>query len=78
MKKIAVLGTGCKKCVTTEERVRKVVQELGMEAVIEKVTDIKKIMEYEVFLTPAVAVDGEVVLSGKVPTEEQLKSVFSS
>ena len=74
--KIAILGTGCPKCLKTEAVVRKVVAESGIAAEIEKVSDIKKIMEYNVMMTPAIAVDGKVVIAGKIPSEQEIKKIL--
>ena len=71
--KIQVLGTGCPKCKKTAEAAKAAVNELGIEAEIEKVTDLNEIMKFGVMLTPALAVDGDVKIVGKVPTEEQVK-----
>lgn len=70
---IKVLGPGCPKCQQTEKAVKEAVAETGVDAKIEKVTDILKIGEYGVFGTPAVVVDGEVKSVGKVPTKEEVK-----
>ncbi|QGG49397.1 thioredoxin family protein [Heliorestis convoluta] len=74
---IKVLGTGCPKCNQLEERVKKVVQELGQKATVSKVGDIKEIMSYGVMMTPALVVDGEVKFSGKLPSEEEIKNLFA-
>ncbi len=71
---IKVLGPGCLKCEQTEKLVKEVVSEIGIEAVIEKVTDAMKIAGYGVFGTPAVVIDGEVKSVGKIPTKEDIKS----
>ena len=70
---IKVLGPGCMKCRKTEEIVKEAVAESGMEARIDKVTDIMEIANHGVMGTPAVIVDGEVVSVGKVPTKEEIK-----
>jgi small redox-active disulfide protein 2 len=70
---IKVLGPGCMKCRKTEDLVKEAVAESGVEATIDKVTDIMKIADYGVMGTPAVIVDGEVVSVGKVPTKEEIK-----
>jgi small redox-active disulfide protein 2 len=70
---IKVLGSGCMKCRKTEDIVKEAVAESGVEAQIDKVTDIMKIADYGVMGTPAVIVDGEVVSVGKVPTKEEIK-----
>ena len=71
---IKVLGPGCPKCEQTEKLVKEVVSEIGIEAVVEKVTDAMKIAGYGVFGTPAVVIDGEVKSVGKIPTKENIKS----
>ena len=70
---IKILGTGCTNCRKLETNVRKVVEELGVEAVIEKVENMKDIVTYGVMRTPALVVDEEVRLMGKVPGVEELK-----
>jgi small redox-active disulfide protein 2 len=70
---IKVLGPGCMKCRKTEDLVKEAVAESGVEARIDKVTDIMEIADYGVMGTPAVIVDGEVVSVGKVPTKEEIK-----
>jgi small redox-active disulfide protein 2 len=74
---IKVLGPGCPKCQQTEKTVKEAVAESGVNASVEKVTDILKIGEYGVFGTPAVVVDGEVKSVGKVPTKEEVKRWIS-
>ena len=77
MKKIQVLGPGCPKCKKLAELAEAVAKEVGMEYEIEKVTDIAKIMEFGVMMTPALAVDGRVKLVGKVPSAGELRSLIS-
>lgn len=72
MKTFEVLGTGCKKCVNTAEKIEQAAQEKGQEVKVVKVTDPTKIMEYQVMSTPAVAVDGKVVHSGSIPDDETI------
>ena len=69
---IKVLGPGCAKCQQTEKIVKEAVAEAGVEAQVEKITDIMKIMTYGVMGTPAVVVDGQVKSSGKVPKKEEV------
>jgi small redox-active disulfide protein 2 len=76
MMEIKVLGPGCKKCNQTEKVVREAVAEAGVEADVEKVTNMMKIAGYGVFGTPAVVVDGEVKSMGKVPSKEEVKAWF--
>ena len=70
---IKILGTGCSNCKKLEENTRKAVEELGIEATIEKVTDIKEIMKYGVMKTPALVVDEKVKTMGRVPKSEEIK-----
>ncbi|MHC4625247.1 MAG: thioredoxin family protein [Planctomycetota bacterium] len=77
MKKIQVLGTGCPKCKKLAELTEAAAKDLGIEYEIEKVTDINKIMEFGVMMTPALAVDGTVKVVGKVPNMDQIKSYIS-
>ncbi len=74
---IIVLGTGCPKCKTLEEATRKAVEELGVSANVTKEEDIVKIMNYGVMRTPALVVNGKVVVSGRVPNIGELKEVIS-
>lgn len=74
--KIEILGTGCAKCQKLEELARKANEELGLNAEIVKVKDVKDIMNYGVMITPALAVDGVVKLAGKVPSLDELKKLL--
>lgn len=74
---IKVLGTGCTKCKKLEQMTREVVAELGLDANIEKEEDIYKIMQYGVMTTPAIVIDGEVVLKGKLPSVKELKGILA-
>jgi small redox-active disulfide protein 2 len=76
MKKIQILGTGCAKCGKLTENAVKAVKELGVEAEVEKVTDIKKIMEFGVMMTPGIAIDGAVKAVGKVLSVEEIKKLL--
>jgi small redox-active disulfide protein 2 len=71
--KIEILGTGCPKCKKVNELVGEAVNELGMSAEIIKVTDINKIIDYGVMITPALVINGEVKVSGKIPEKEEIK-----
>jgi small redox-active disulfide protein 2 len=71
---IKVLGPGCHNCQTLEKSVRNVLAELGVAAEVEKVTDIRKIMEFPILSTPGLVVDGRVVCSGRVPRPEEIKA----
>ncbi|MDP8236478.1 MAG: thioredoxin family protein [Candidatus Erginobacter occultus] len=74
--KIEVLGMGCPKCLKTKENIKTALAELGKEAELAEVKNLKEIADYGVMMTPAVAIDGEVKLSGKVPGVEQVKSLI--
>jgi small redox-active disulfide protein 2 len=71
---IKILGPGCAKCRKTEEMVKEALNESGVEATVEKVTDIMKIAGYGVMGTPAVVIDGEVKSVGKIPTKADINS----
>ena len=70
--KIKVLGPGCAKCSKTEEIVKAAVAEAGVDATVEKITDMMQIAGFGVMSTPAVVVDGEVKSVGSVPGREQV------
>jgi small redox-active disulfide protein 2 len=70
---IKILGTGCANCKKLEENTRKAVEELRLDATIEKVTEIKDIMKYGVMKTPALVVDEKVKIMGRVPAPEEIK-----
>ena len=70
---IKVLGPGCAKCSKTEKLVREVMEETGVDATLEKVTDMMQIASYGVFGTPSVIIDNEVKCTGKVPKKDDIK-----
>ncbi|OIO73708.1 MAG: thioredoxin family protein [Elusimicrobia bacterium CG1_02_37_114] len=72
--KIEILGTGCPKCKKLMELTEKAVKDTGVSAEISKVDKINDIMNYGVMVTPALAVDGEVKVSGRIPSEEEIKN----
>lgn len=74
---IKILGTGCPKCNSLEKLTRKAVNENGIEANIEKVEDIMDIMEYGIMRTPGLVVNGEVKVSGRLPSEKELKEILN-
>lgn len=76
--KIQILGTGCPKCKKTYENAVQAVNELGTCADIEKVEDLKAIMDFGVMMTPALAIDGEVKMSGKIPSVEEIKKIIAA
>jgi small redox-active disulfide protein 2 len=75
--KLEILGTGCAKCNKLEEVTRRAASELGLDAEITKVKEINTIMDYGVMITPALVVDGKVVVAGKVPSVEEIKKLIS-
>lgn len=70
---IKILGTGCAKCKKLEANAQKAVKEMGIDATVEKVQDIQDIMEYGVMKTPALVVDEQVKVMGRVPSPEDIK-----
>jgi small redox-active disulfide protein 2 len=73
MKHIKILGTGCAKCKQTEAVVKQVVEQMGIDAKIEKVEDIQKIMEYNVLSTPVLVIDEVIKVKGRVPMPDEVK-----
>jgi small redox-active disulfide protein 2 len=74
--KLQILGTGCPKCKKLTENAEAAAKALGVDYELEKVTDINKIMSFGVMMTPALAVDGEVKLVGKVPSVDEIKKML--
>lgn len=75
--KIQILGKGCPRCKKTYENAVQAVNELGICADIEKVEDLKAIMSFGVMMTPALGIDDEVKVSGKIPSVEEIKRLLS-
>jgi small redox-active disulfide protein 2 len=69
---IKILGTGCARCHDLEKTTRETIKELGIDATIEQVKDINKIMEFPILTTPGLVINGNVVCSGKVPTKKEV------
>ena len=76
MKDIKVLGTGCPKCAKLAANAQEAVDALQADAEVSKVTEINKIMEYGVMMTPALVIDGDVKSVGKVPTADKIKALL--
>jgi small redox-active disulfide protein 2 len=76
--KITVFGPGCAKCVKTEEIVKQAVEQAGIEAEIEHVSDIVAMAKAGILMTPALAIDGKVVMKGKVPEASEVVSLITS
>jgi small redox-active disulfide protein 2 len=73
---IKILGTGCAKCKTLEQLTRDVVIKNGIDATITKVEDIMEIMKYNIMTTPALVIDGKVVIKGRIPSAEEIKQLL--
>jgi small redox-active disulfide protein 2 len=78
MRKIQVLGTGCAKCEKLFENAREAVEEYGAECEVEKVSDIDKIVDFGVMMTPALVIDGEIKAVGKVLPPEEILTMLQS
>jgi small redox-active disulfide protein 2 len=74
---IKILGTGCAKCKNLEQTTRDVVANLGLDAQVSKVEDIMDIMGYGVATTPALVVDGKVVVKGRVPSKDEISKILT-
>lgn len=77
MKKLQVLGTGCPKCKKLAEQTEAAAKAAGIDYELEKVTDINEIMSFGVMITPALAVDGDVKVAGKVPSVDDIKTMIA-
>lgn len=75
---VKILGPGCKNCQNLERATREALDELGLEATVEKVTDFADIASYGVMKTPGLVVDGEVLVSGRVPRTEELRRLLAA
>lgn len=75
--KIEILGVGCPKCKQLTANTEAALKEINICAEIQKVTDIGKIIEYGVMMTPALAIDGTVVSAGKVLTKDEIKKILA-
>lgn len=75
--KIQILGTGCPKCKKLAENADAAAKELGIEYELEKVTQINDIMQMGVMVTPAMVVDGQVKVAGKVPSADNIKEMLA-
>jgi small redox-active disulfide protein 2 len=77
MKKLQVLGPGCPKCEELAKRTEEAAKALGADYELEKVKDLNQMMSMGVFMTPALVVDGEVKVVGKVPSVEEIKTIIA-
>jgi len=73
MIRVQVLGTGCAKCNKLKENAEAAIEEAGVEATVQKIEDINEITSFGVMMTPALAIDGEVKLVGKVASPEEIR-----
>jgi small redox-active disulfide protein 2 len=76
MTTIQILGTGCKKCVSLKENVEAALEEMSVEADVQKIEDINEIVQFGVMSTPALVIDGEVKIVGKVASPEEIMAVL--
>ena len=77
MRKFQILGTGCPKCKKLTELTEEAAKSLNLQYELEKVTDIKDIVAFGVMMTPTLVVDGEVKVSGRIPSVEEIKKLIS-
>jgi small redox-active disulfide protein 2 len=77
MKKLQILGIGCAKCKALTSATETAALELGLQYELEKITDVNRIISFGVMMTPALAVDGAVKVSGKVPSVEEIKKLLA-
>lgn len=76
--KIQILGTGCPKCKQLTERAEEAVAQMGLACEVEKVTDMDEIMGFGIMMTPGLALDGEVLSAGKLPTVDKIKELLAT
>jgi small redox-active disulfide protein 2 len=77
MKKLQILGTGCPKCKMLSELTETAAKDLGIEYELQKVTDISDIMKFGVMMTPALVVDRQAKVVGKVPSPDEIKKMLA-
>ena len=70
---IKVLGPGCARCVDLERKTRRAVDEMGVAANVEKISDIQKIIAYRIMATPGLVIDGKVKCAGRIPSVDEIK-----
>ena len=76
--KITILGPGCRNCVTLERLAREAASDLGIEAEVTKVTDYADIASYGIMSTPGLVLNGEVVLSGRLPSGDEVRELIAA
>lgn len=77
MKAIKIYGSGCKNCINTAELIKQTAKQMSLDITLDKVTDLQAIMEAGVMSTPAVAVDGKLVHSGSVPSQNEVDAFLN-
>ena len=76
--KIEVVGPGCSRCITTEKNVKEALKQLGIQAEVVKVTNVAEFAPKGIMFTPGVIVDGQVKISGRIPTVEEIKKILTA
>ena len=74
---IKILGSGCARCHQLEKTTKEVVKELGIDASIEEVKDMMKIVQYPILTTPGLVINEELVCAGRVPTKAELAHLIA-
>jgi len=74
--KVQILGVGCPKCKQTEANAMQAIKNVGLDTEVEKITDVNEITDFGIMATPALAVDGEIKISGRVPSVEEIEKVL--
>ncbi len=77
MTKVEVIGLGCNKCRKTFARIKSVIDSYGLDVELSKVEDISEMTKFDCYLTPAVAIDGKVVIRGIVPKISDIEKIFN-
>ena len=74
--KVQILGAGCARCKTLTANAEKAVQEPGLRTEVQKVTDIREIMKFQILRTPGLAIDGKVKVAGRIPEPDEIKQML--
>lgn len=72
MVNVKILGSGCKKCKDLEKKVKEIIEVNGLNVMVEKITDINRMIDYKIMMTPALVVNEKVVSTGVIPKETQI------